>query len=156
MRCGGDGVWLAALRVMMSESRNPEGERSLDVCVCTFRRPSVAGLLASLAKQILPPSLRVRVIVADNDDTPSAREIVLDAFQANGLNGIYLHAPERNISIARNACLAAADADLVAFIDDDEVARPDWLAGLIAEQGRAAADVVFGKVNATYAADALD
>ena len=156
MPCGGDGVWLAALRVMMSESGNPEGERSVDVCVCTFRRPSVAGLLASLAKQILPPSLRVRVIVADNDDAPSARQIVLDAFQANRLDGIYLHAPARNISIARNACLAAADADLVAFIDDDEVARPDWLAGLIAEQGRAAVDVVFGKVNATYAADAPD
>ena len=126
----------------------------MDVCVCTFRRPSVAALLASLAKQQLPPSLRMRVIVADNDDTPSARETVAEAFRVNGLDGVYLHAPARNISIARNACLEAADAELTAFIDDDEIAQPGWLSGLLAELERAKADVVFGKVIATYPADA--
>lgn len=126
----------------------------MDVCVCTFRRLSVAGLLASLAKQQVPPSLRMRVIVADNDDTPSARETVAEAFRINGLDGVYLHAPARNISIARNACLAAADAELVAFIDDDEIAHAGWLNGLVAELERAKADIVFGKVIATYAADA--
>lgn len=128
--------------------------RDVDVCVCTFRRPAVAGLLASLAKQDLGESLRIRVIIADNDDTPSARETVEAALAANGLNGVYLHAPARNISIARNACLQTANAPLVAFIDDDEIARPGWLAGLVAAMDAGKSDVVFGKVNAAYAADA--
>lgn len=138
---------------MASEDGTLRDVRRVDVCVCTFRRPSVAGLLASLAKQELPPSLRMRVIIADNDDAPSARETVAEAFRVNALEGVYLHAPARNISIARNACLDAADAELVAFIDDDEIARPGWLKGLIAELDKAKAEVVFGKVNATYAAD---
>ena len=152
------------LRVMVPETmisvrdRNVPGRnapgRDVDVCVCTFRRPSVARLLASLASQDLPAATRLRVIVADNDDIPSARETVMRAFADLGLEGVYLHAPARNISIARNACLNAARATLVAFIDDDEVARPNWLACLFSELDRTRADVVFGKVNASYDANA--
>jgi succinoglycan biosynthesis protein ExoM len=127
----------------------PETVRDVDVCVCTFRRPSVADLLASLAK-LQTPGWRMRVIVADNDDTPSGRETVERGFAAYGLNGVYIHAPARNISIARNACLNAATAPLVAFIDDDETARPDWLAELIASAETTGAGVVFGRVRAVY------
>ena len=97
---------------------NPATARDVDVCVCTFRRASVSDLLASLAK-LETPGWRVRVIVADNDDQPSARETVESAFAAFRLDGRYIHAPARNISVARNACLDAAQAPLVAFIDDD-------------------------------------
>ena len=106
--------------------------REVDVCVCTFQRPSVADLLASLAKVELPQGWRMRVIVADNDDTPSAKERVERGFAEHGLHGRYVHAPARNISIARNACLDAASAPFAAFVDDDETVRPDWLARLIA------------------------
>lgn len=132
---------------------NPPTARDVDVCVCTFRRESVADLLASLAK-LVTPGWRMRVIVADNDDTPSARETVERAFAAHGLDGRYIHAPARNISVARNACLNAATAPLIAFIDDDETARPDWLARLIARHEATQASVVFGRVKAVYAADA--
>jgi succinoglycan biosynthesis protein ExoM len=132
---------------------NPATFRDVDVCVCTFRRASVADLLASLAK-LETPGWRMRVIVADNDDQPSARETVERAFAAHGLDGRYIHAPARNISVARNACLDAAQAELVAFIDDDETARPDWLAKLIARHEATKASIVFGKVKAIYAADA--
>jgi len=92
----------------------------------------------------------MRVIVVDNDDTPSARDLVTRACQDLGLTFLYLHAPARNISIARNACLAHADAALVAFIDDDETAGPGWLAALIGTLDSAGADVVFGPVQAVY------
>lgn len=127
--------------------------RDVDVCVCTFRRPSVVDLLASLAR-LKTPGWRMRVIVADNDDTPSGRENVERGFAAYGLDGVYIHAPARNISIARNACLDAATAPLVAFIDDDETARPDWLAELIASAETTGAAVVFGRVRAVYDKDA--
>lgn len=139
----------------MPESIPDTGElRKVDVCVCTYRRASVTSLLASLAKQETHTGVALRIIVADNDETPSARETVEAAFRDYGLDGVYLHAPARNISIARNACLAAATAPLVAFIDDDEIARSNWLACLICEMDRTKADVVFGKVNALYPNDA--
>lgn len=119
---------------------------AVDVCLCTFRRASVRQTLASIAAQQGAP--RLRVIIADNDDIPSAEASVNAAARELGLAITYLHAPARNIATARNACLEAASADLVAFIDDDEIAPPDWLAGLIAGLGQD--DVVFGPVQARY------
>lgn len=122
----------------------------VDVCACTFRRESVSDLIASLARMELPAGAAIRVIVADNDDTPSARDRVEASFAAHRIDGVYLHAPARNISIARNACLDRATAPLVAFVDDDETVRPDWLARLLAHQHQTQAAVVFGRVAAIY------
>lgn len=96
----------------------------------------------------------MRVIVADNDETPSARALAQDACRQLGLELLYVHAPSRNISLARNACLDAAQAPLVAFIDDDEIATPGWLAGLVAERERTGAAAIFGPVRALYGPDA--
>jgi succinoglycan biosynthesis protein ExoM len=92
----------------------------------------------------------VRVIVADNDESPSARDIVEAAASECSLSVRYIHAPARNISVARNACLGAATAALVAFIDDDETASPEWLAALVAVLEDGSADVVLGPTQAVY------
>ena len=122
--------------------------QSIDVCICTFRRPSLADTLASLSVQSLPSGWKMRVIVADNDDHDARRTEIEQAARSMGLNLHYLHAPRRNISIARNACLSAAAADWVAFIDDDEVASEEWLSKLLAHA--ADADIVFGVSKAIY------
>lgn len=120
----------------------------VDICICTFRRPSLELTLASVAAQVLPAGVRMRVIVADNDDMPSRRAQITAAAAALGLELTYVHAPARNISVARNACLDAADAGWIAFIDDDEVASPEWLGSLLA--ARAEHDIVFGVSQARY------
>lgn len=124
----------------------------VDVCVCTYKRPSLAATLASLNAQTLPAD-RLRIIVADNDHDPSARTLVEQSL-AGGGGFLYLHAPARNISVARNACLDAATADYVAWIDDDEIADPDWLERLIAALQARDCDAVFGPVQAVYPDDA--
>ena len=124
--------------------------RLIDVCVCTYRRKSVVDTICSLAAQRLPEDTRLRVVVADNDDTPSAEDIVRKQCTALGLDYHYVHAPARNISVARNAALDAATAPLVAFIDDDEVATPGWIAGLLECHASTAAAIVFGPVQAIY------
>ncbi|WP_375597149.1 glycosyltransferase [Devosia sp. Naph2] len=125
------------------------GTASIDICVCTFRRPFLSETLASLA-QLSTGNLSVRVIVADNDETPSARALV-EATAALMPHAVtYLHAPARNISVARNACLDAASADFVAFIDDDELASADWLRALLQVAMSDNLDAVFGPVQAIY------
>jgi succinoglycan biosynthesis protein ExoM len=125
-------------------------ETAIDVCICTYRRASLADTLRSIAAQRLPPRTRLRVIVADNDDTPSARGIVQQARKVLGLECHYIVAPAQNISIARNACLDAVEAPLFAFIDDDEVATEAWIAELLAGWRKTGATVVFGPVAADY------
>jgi succinoglycan biosynthesis protein ExoM len=122
----------------------------VDVCICTYRRPTVVETLCSVAAQSMPGGVRLRVVVVDNDAMPSAQAIVLETAGALGLACRYVHAPGRNISIARNAALDAADAALVAFIDDDEVAAPTWIAALLAKQGETGAQIVLGPVRAVY------
>ncbi len=121
--------------------------------ICTFRRPILDRTLASLAAQRLGPTHRACIIVADNDDAPSARSLVDNARPGHRMPLHYLHAPARNISIARNALLDAAHnlgAVLLAMIDDDEIASPDWARTLIAELEVSGADAVLGTVLASY------
>lgn len=126
----------------------------VDVAVCTYRRPAVVETLASLARQDLPDDVRPRIIVADNDAQPEARGRITAAARRLGLDLHYVHAPARNISLARNACLEAAEAPFLAFIDDDETAAPGWLAALLAEADAGGWDAVLGPVKAIYSPEA--
>lgn len=149
---GVSGVTIAADRPMASSKTMTRGEADdavVDVCVCTFRRPSLRQTLESLARQDGAPAFRV--IVADNDEQPSAEGLAKLARTELGLDIRYVHAPARNISVARNACLDAATADFIAFIDDDEVAPPGWLAHMFGRLHEEGLDVVFGPVKARYA-----
>lgn len=123
---------------------------SVDICICTYRRESLETTLRSVAGQTGLGGRRVRVIVADNDEQPTARDSIIKAGAAAGLDIHYRHAPARSISIARNACLDAAKADWIAFLDDDEEASPAWLSALLAEAGRGGWDAVLGPVLAVY------
>ncbi|WP_445206937.1 glycosyltransferase family 2 protein [Aminobacter sp. Piv2-1] len=127
---------------------------SIDICVCTFRRPALAETLRSLAAMEMPAGYRIGVIVADNDDGPSARALVDELAAQLALPISYVHCPARNISIARNACLEASSADFVAFIDDDEKATSQWLARLAETAEATSADVVLGPVRARYSSTA--
>lgn len=144
----------------MTLSRDPSGGAPLVAFgVCTFRRPILARTLASLATQTAGPHARFCIVVADNDDTDSARTTVDQAASAPGLPLHYVHAPARNISIARNALLDKArdlGAAYLAMIDDDEVASPDWAAALLAEITASGADAVLGPVLAVYRPEAPD
>jgi succinoglycan biosynthesis protein ExoM len=123
----------------------------IDVAVCTYRRAELDQTLLSLAVLTIPAGVQVRVIVADNDVTPSARDRVDAMRSAISFEIAYVHCPASNISIARNACLDHATGDFVAFIDDDETASQDWLAELLAMADTTGADAVLGPVKAVYA-----
>jgi succinoglycan biosynthesis protein ExoM len=122
----------------------------IDICVCTYRRVSIIDTIRSIAAQQISEDFRLRIVVSDNDDTPSAEGIVRNECAAIGLDYCYVHAPARNISVARNAALDAATAPLIAFIDDDEVATPSWLAALLECHATTSATIVFGPVQAVY------
>lgn len=127
---------------------------AVDICICTFRRDSVADAIRSAAAQILPEGHDLRIVVADNDEVPSALARVKSVETVVPL--VYLHAPARNISVARNACLDAARDGWIAFLDDDETAPPDWLAKLLACAASEGADAVFGPSRAIYPAGTAD
>jgi succinoglycan biosynthesis protein ExoM len=126
----------------------------IDIAICTFQRPHIVDTIESVGRITPPDGLSIRIIVVDNDDAPSAKDRVNSCKAPFDIT--YVHAPGRNISIARNACLEAATAPIIVFIDDDELVGIDWLAHLVAEQQLSKADVVLGPAKAIYASDAPD
>jgi succinoglycan biosynthesis protein ExoM len=120
------------------------------VGVCTFRRAMVVETLLSLFAQRLPDGVTMEIIVADNDDTRSAEAAIMATSGPFPLT--YLHAPARNISLARNAVLDAARAriDWLAFADDDERLDGDWIAALWRQAKATGAGVILGDVRAHY------
>lgn len=122
----------------------------IDICICTFRRAQVVDTLRSVEAAMRPDGADLRIVVVDNDDTPSAEGVVRATSTAMTLPVDYVHAPGANISIARNAGLAAATGDWIAFLDDDEIVDADWLTALVARQVETGADGVFGRSIAIY------
>lgn len=126
--------------------------------ICTFRRPELAATLASL-EGLTPCGLPVAVAIADNDDQPSARDMVQTIAADHSLPLTYLHAPKANISIARNALLdhaRATGAKLLVYLDDDETVEADWLLHLVHAHRDTGAGAVLGPVRAHYQPDAPD
>lgn len=80
---------------------------SIDICVCTLRRDHIVTILASLAELDTASNWDVRIIFADNDDTPSAEIKVKAASASIRTPIIHLYAPAWNISVARNAHLTS-------------------------------------------------
>ncbi|MBI0539064.1 glycosyltransferase family 2 protein [Roseomonas sp. KE2513] len=117
------------------------------IAITTYNRPAMLlEALRSVRAQQLPAGVVAEVLVVDNSRDANARAAVLAEAGAPGLPTRYVSAPEPNISVARNAAVAACDADWLVFLDDDEVAGPGWLAALLATADATGADVVFGGV----------
>jgi len=127
------------------------GPLAITVCICTFRRSNLRATLDSLAGQILSDGGRFQIVVVDNDVSRTAEPIVTSFRATASVNVAYLHAPHRNISIARNAALAVCQTRWLAFVDDDETVAPDWLDRLVKARDGAAA--VFGRCEAIYSND---
>lgn len=122
---------------------------SIDICICTFRRPFLAQTLRSVGN-LNAAGHSLRVIVVDNDVSPSARALVEEIAARLPFALSYIHAPAGNIGIARNACLDNACADFVAFVDDDELVGVNWLSALLAKAEGSGAAAVLGPVRAVY------
>jgi hypothetical protein len=118
----------------------------VSIVILTFRRTHLLPpLLRRCAAQTGLDGLTTEIVVVDNNPNCAAAETV--AMLARAIPALrYVSQTRRGISHARNAGVQAARGRLIAFVDDDEMPRPDWLGQLVAAQRAYVADVVFGPV----------
>ena len=117
-----------------------------DVCILvpTLRRPeSLDRALRSLFHQTGVADRVREIMVVDNDPLGSAAAMVEGLRALSPWPLIYRHAANPGVATVRNAGLAETHAPLIAFLDDDQVAGPTWLAGMLDAQTSTGADVVF-------------
>ncbi|WP_339928908.1 glycosyltransferase family 2 protein [uncultured Brevundimonas sp.] len=117
------------------------------VIIPTLRRPEgLTRALESLFVQTEVADRLCEIVVVDNDPAGTAAATVEGLRPRSPWPLVYCHAPVPGVATARNVGLQATDAPLIAFLDDDEVATPDWLAQLLMAQTQTGADVVFGPI----------
>jgi hypothetical protein len=96
------------------------------VCCFTTRRwRLLAAAIASLRRQDPEPA-EILVVV---DHNPALLGMAQQAFEA--VARVLANTGPRGLSGARNTGVAAAGGEVVAFLDDDAVAEPGWLAELV-------------------------
>ncbi len=100
---------------------------SVSVIVTVLKDPRVERTLESLLAQRRPPE----EILVDDGGPPGAVSEIAARFHARDPRVRRLAAPG-NIAESRNAALAVAAGEFVAFLDADEVAPPEWLERLLA------------------------
>lgn len=125
----------------------------VSIAVCTFRRPEgIRNCLESLFAQSCDFSYEI--IVVENDEMQPSRAEIESRIPTAAEKGIelrYFCEKQRGISYARNRCVSEARGLWIAFLDDDETARPDWLAHLVSAQRKMNADAVCGTVEFSFA-----
>jgi glycosyltransferase involved in cell wall biosynthesis len=98
-------------------------DASLTVVICTRDRPE--GLSKTLASLATQSDSGFEVVIVDNShDGAVARTLV----EFPGLKMRCCHEPAPGLSRARNRGLSEVRSELIAWIDDDEVADPEWIA----------------------------
>ncbi|MFZ6775226.1 glycosyltransferase family 2 protein [Undibacterium sp. Ji83W] len=122
----------------------------LSICICTYKRPD---LLRRLLQAILTQTLRdveMELVVVDNDSNQSAAKVLGEMAASFDKRLKTINLANSNISLARNAAIAAASGNWIVMIDDDEVPVSDWLEQLLKVQKTEQADVVFAPVLPEY------
>lgn len=101
--------------------------RALTVAVCTYgEAPHLAETLASLAAQEPPAGVRVEILCVDNNPAP---RVTLPDSLADRV--CIVREPTPGLSRARNAAVVHSSGDAIAFLDDDAVAAPGWVAAIV-------------------------
>jgi glycosyltransferase involved in cell wall biosynthesis len=99
----------------------------ISVVICTRdRADQLATCLRHIERQVYP---RFEVVVVDNAPTTDAVRVLVEG-RPGGVTYRYTTEPRGGLSWARNAGIAAASGEIIAFIDDDEQPDPHWLAGI--------------------------
>ncbi len=104
---------------------------SVSVVICTWtldRFGQVLDAVASVVRQSPPPA-QVLVVADHNPDLATKLEAALRPYGPTIT--VLRNANKAGLSGARNTGAGAACGDVVAFLDDDAIARPGWLAALV-------------------------
>lgn len=109
----------------MNGSSEAAGQSGTSVIIVTRDRAQVLpSCLESIAAQQPPPD--EVVVVRGNEQ--SFPDLLRDRF--GHLPITVAQCTEPNISLARNIGMEHASGEVIAFIDDDAIAHPDWLSAL--------------------------
>jgi glycosyltransferase involved in cell wall biosynthesis len=125
-------------------------DMQISAIICTHNRDSYLGAaIDSVLSQEFSDDFEV--IVVDNSSSDRTSEVVKQRMADSRLK--YIYEPTIGLSVARNTGARVASADILAYLDDDAVASPQWLDSLYsAYQHNSRIAIAGGKVTLLWAA----
>lgn len=104
----------------------------IDIVICTYNRAAdLARCLNALRNQTAPRSWKVTVI--DNNSTDATPQVVHDYVAAGTLPELTrTFEPKPGLTAARQRAIRDSLAEWVAFVDDDCLLHPEWIARALA------------------------
>jgi glycosyltransferase involved in cell wall biosynthesis len=103
----------------------------ISIVLCTYNRAqSLKRTLASVAAMARPANVTWELVVVDNNSGDETRAVVEEFSRSSGIDTRYVFEGRQGLSFARNAGIAEARGDILAFTDDDVTVDPQWLGGL--------------------------
>ncbi|BAS16633.1 glycosyltransferase AglG [Arthrobacter sp. Hiyo8] len=109
------------------------GRPSISVVICCFTEARWELLLSGIASVRAQTFRPEQLVVVVDHNTDLYRRLSLYGRLTGALTGVETveNSGPPGLSGARNTGVAAATGDIVAFLDDDAEAAPDWLARLV-------------------------
>ena len=120
--------------------------RKVDIAVCTWNRPALlTSTLDSFSKLSVETTIRLRIIIVDNNSTDSTPEVI-QAFESSEFaksNAVVaLKEAQQGHTFSRNCAVDAADSDLMIWTDDDVEVPRDWVTKYV-EAANQNSDITF-------------
>jgi glycosyltransferase involved in cell wall biosynthesis len=102
------------------------------VVVCTRNRSTaLAGALEAVLG-VGSDAVRWQLVIVDNASTDDTAEVARSVAATDPGRVRVVLEPEIGLSVARNAGVAAGDAEIIVFLDDDAFPAPGWLEAIVA------------------------
>ncbi len=110
---------------------DPSGENAtavdVSVVLCTYNRCDLLTRAVESLQQQETADVSYEILVVDNNSTDQTRAITQRLMDAKPGRVRYLFESKQGLSYARNAGIAAARADIIAFTDDDVRVSNNWV-----------------------------
>jgi glycosyltransferase involved in cell wall biosynthesis len=138
--------------MMKIKNSNMEYSSKISVAICTYNRAKyLVDSLKSLKNQNLNPD-DFEIIIVDNNSSDATAEISKIFINQNpGLNVSCYKENRQGLSFARNKAITESKYDIITFIDDDAIAREDFLANILSYfKDHSDVDALGGKVIPIY------
>ncbi|MCT7955974.1 hormogonium polysaccharide biosynthesis glycosyltransferase HpsE [Laspinema palackyanum] len=104
---------------------------NLTVAIPTYNgAPRLPQVLEALRHQINPEKIRWEVIIIDNNSSDETAQVIKD-YQSNWPEDFpltYYFEGQQGLAFARERAIQEANGTYVAFLDDDNIPAPDWIA----------------------------
>ena len=100
----------------------------ISAVITTYNRCEMLAMALEALLGQKAGGVRYEVVVVDNNSTDNTRATIEALIAKGHANLRYVFEPKQGIAYGRNAGMAAARGDIIAFTDDDVVVTDNWIA----------------------------